>query len=740
MGLEERRTELSGTSEDAMCLRRSFCLPVLMPLLLLLLLLPSPLRPHPICEVSKVASHLEVNCDKSNLTALPPDLPKDMTILQLGENLLYTFSLASLVPFTRLTQLYLDKCELTKLQVDGTLPVLGTLDLSHNKLQSLPLLGKSLPALTILDVSFNQLTSLPLGALHGLGKLQELYLKGNELKTLPPGLLTPTPKLEKLSLANNHLTQLPAGLLDGLGNLDTLLLQENSLYTIPKGFFGSHLLPFAFLHGNPWLCNCEILYFRRWLQDNADNVYVWKQGVDVKAMTSNVASVQCDNSDKTPVYKYPGKGCPTLGDEDDPGLYDDYTDEDTEGDEVRATRTVVKFSTKAHTTPWGLFHSWSAASLDGQTPSSLHPTQESTKEQTTFPPRWTPDFTLHTGSATFSKPPKSTTELTPSLTTSEPTPSPTTPEPAPEPTPSPTTPEPTPSPTTQEPTPSLITPEPTPSQTTSEPTPSPTTQEPTPEPAPSLTTPEPAPSPTTPEPTPSQTTSEPSPSPTTLEPTPSPTTPEPTPTQTTPEPTPSPTTPELATSPTIPESATSLITPKSIIFLTTTKPVSLLESTKKNIPEFDQQPKLRGVLQGHFESYRNDPFLHPDFCCLLPLGFYVLGLLWLLFASVVLILMLTWVRHVKPQALDSGQGAPLATATQTTHLELQRVRQVTVPRAWLLFLRGSLPTFRSSLFLWVRPNGRVGPLVAGRRPSALSQGRGQDLLGTVSIRYSGHSL
>ncbi|EHH57613.1 hypothetical protein EGM_07292 [Macaca fascicularis] len=641
-----------------------------MPLLLLLLLLPSPLRPHPICEVSKVASHLEVNCDKSNLRALPPDLPKDMTILHLGENVLYTFSLASLVPFTRLTQLYLDKCELTKLQVDGTLPVLGTLDLSHNKLQSLPLLGQSLPALTILDVSFNQLTSLPLGALHGLGKLQELYLKGNELKTLPPGLLTPTPKLEKLSLANNHLTQLPAGLLDGLGNLDTLLLQENSLYTIPKGFFGFHLLPFAFLHGNPWLCNCEILYFRRWLQDNAENVYVWKQGVDVKAMTSNVASVQCDNSDKTPVYKYPGKGCPTLGDEDDPGLYDDYTDEDAEGDAVRATRTVVKFSTKAHTTPWGLFHSWSAASLDGQTPSSLHPTQESTKEQTTFPPRRTPDFTLHMGSATFSKTPKSTTELTPSPTTSEPTPSPTTPEPAPEPTPSPTTPEPTPSP--------------------------------------------PAPSPTTPEPTP--------------EPAPSPTTPEPTPT------------PELATSPTIPESTTSLITPKSIIFLTTTKPVSLLESTKKNIPEFDQQPKLRGVLQGHFESYRNDPFLHPDFCCLLPLGFYVLGLLWLLFASVVLILMLTWVRHVKPHALDSGQGAPLATATQTTHLELQRGRQVTVPRAWLLFLRGSLPTFRSSLFLWVRPNGRVGPLVAGRRPSALSQGRGQDLLGTVSIRYSGHSL
>ncbi|XP_055112467.2 platelet glycoprotein Ib alpha chain [Symphalangus syndactylus] len=662
-----------------------------MPLLLLLLLLPSPLHPHPICEVSKVASHLEVNCDKRNLTALPPDLPKDTTILHLGENLLYTFSLATLMPFTRLTQLYLDNCELTKLQVDGTLPALGTLDLSHNKLQRLPLLGQTLPALTILDVSFNRLTSLPLGALRGLGELQELYLKGNELKTLPPGLLTPTPKLEKLSLANNNLTELPAGLLNGLGNLDTLLLQENSLYTIPKGFFGSHLLPFAFLHGNPWLCNCEILYFRRWLQDNAENVYVWKQGVDVKAMTSNVASVQCDNSDKVPVYKYPGKGCPTLGDEGDTDLYDYYTEEDTEDDKVHATRTVVKFPTKAHTTPRGLFYSRSTASLDSQMPSSLHPTQGSTKEQPTFPARWIPDFTIHMESITFSKTPKSTTEPTPSPTTSEP--------PTPEPAPSPTTPQPTP-----EPAPSPTTPQPT-----SEPAPSPTTPQPTPEPAPSPTTPQPTP-----------------------EPAPSPTTPQPTP-----EPAPSPT---ISTSPTIPESATSLIAPKSIIFLTTSKPISLLESTKKTLPEFDQPPELRGVLQGHFESSRNDPFLHPDFCCLLPLGFYVLGLLWLLFASVVPILLLTWVGHVKPQALGSGQSAALATAMQTTHLELQRGRQVTVPRAWLLFLRGSLPTFRSSLFLWVRPNGHVGPLVAGRRPSALSEGRGQDLLGTVSIRYSGHSL
>ncbi|XP_035156940.2 platelet glycoprotein Ib alpha chain [Callithrix jacchus] len=692
------------------------CPQVPMPLLLLLLLLPSPLHPHPTCEVSKVASHLEVNCDKRNLRVLPPDLPKDATILHLSENLLYSFSMASLVPFTHLTQLYLDQCELTKLQVDGMLPLLGTLDLSHNKLQRLPFLGQALPALTILDVSFNQLTSLSPGAFHGLGHLQELYLKGNELKTLPAGLLMPTPKLEKLSLANNNLTELPPGLLNGLENLDTLLLQENLLRTIPKGFFGDHLLPFAFLHGNPWLCNCEILYFRRWLQDNAENVYVWKQGVDVKAMTSNVTSVQCDNSEKISIYKYPGKECPTLGDGDDKDLYDDYTEEDTENDKVRATRTVVKFPTKAHTTHRDLFYSWSTASLDSQM-TSLHPTQESTKKQTTYPPRWTLDFT------TFSKTPKSITEPTTSSTTPEPTTSPTTPEPitsptTPEPITSPTTPEPITSPTTPKPITSPTTPEPTSSPTTPEPTTSPTTLES----ATILITPEPTSSPTTPEPTTS------------------PTTPEPASSPTTPEPTTSPTTLESATILITPEPTSSPTTPKTIIFLTTTKPISLLESTKKTIPEFEKQPKVRGVAQGHFDSSRNDPFLHPDFCCLIPLGFYILGLLWLFLACVVLILLLTWVGHVKLQALDSSEGVALASATQTTHLELQKGRQVMVPRAWLLFLQGGLPTFRSSLFLWVRPNGRMGPLVVGRRPSALSQGRGQDLLGTVNIRYSGHSL
>ncbi|XP_062072719.1 platelet glycoprotein Ib alpha chain [Lepus europaeus] len=718
-------------------------------LLLLLLLLPCPSHPQNNCEVSEVASQVEVNCDQRKLKALPPGLPANMTILRLGENPLVTFSMDALVSFSRLVQLHLHQSELTSLQVKGTLPLLDQLILSHNKLKTLPPLGPALPVLTTLDVSYNQLDSLSAGALDGLGQLQELCLQGNKLKALPQGLLASTRQLQKLNLAENQLKDLPPGLLDGLESLSTLYLYRNWLHTIPNGFFGDLPLPYVFLHDNPWMCNCEILYLRHWLEESG-NVYLWKAGVGVEGMTRDLNSVRCGNLHDTPVYAYPGKGCTPITVADD---YDDFYPEEKKsaGDTLPAMRVVTKFSTdttEAHTDQGVLLHSQSPAAMWGQM-SALPPTQASTKKQVTFTVRRIFHSTTAPGTeepTPFSTVPTSMADPTRALTIPKPTSAPTTPEPTtapktPEPTSAPTTPEPTTAPNTPEPTTAPKTPEPTSAPTTPEPTTAPKTPEPTsapttPEPTLAPNTPEPTSAPTTPEPTTAPKTPEPTSAPNTPEPTSPPTTPEPTTAPKTPEPTSASTSPGPTSPPTTPEPTSASTTPEP----TTLEPTTVLMASLPTGLEFSAFPVVREVSEGNFESSRSDPFLNSDFCCLLSLGFYILGLLWLLLASLVLILLLTWVWHGKPQALDAGQAAAPATATQVTHLELQRGRQVTVPRAWLLFLQGSLPTFRSSLFLWIRPNGRVGPLVAGRRPSARSQGRGEDLLGTVGIRYAGHSL
>ncbi|XP_052612976.1 platelet glycoprotein Ib alpha chain-like [Peromyscus californicus insignis] len=720
-----------------------------MALLILLFLLPSPSHFHPTCEVSKATSLLEVNCEDQGLTALPADLPADTGILRMGKNKLGAFSTASLAHFTHITQLDLDECELTSLQTNEELSKLDNLKLSHNNLRSLPSLGRALPALTVLDVSFNQLESLSPGVLEGLSQLQELYLQNNNLRSLSPGLFLFTTKLNKLNLANNKLRELPPGLLDGLEDLDTLYLQGNWLRTIPKGFFGTLLLPFVFLHGNTWYCDCDILYFRNWLQKNSNNVYLWKKGVDVKAMTPNVASVRCANLGSAPVYSYAGKGCPISGDRDIE--YDDYDN----FSDVPATRAEVKFSTntKAHTTHRGVLLG-SPTSPDSQMP-SWPPTHKPTNKQYTTTHIQIPGFTtlpqtMKSNVHSYSLKPKTipiitavTLEPASTLTSSEPSTTPmltastlTIPEPT---TSTLATPEPSTNPvhttstlappelsTTPIPTTStLATPEPT---TSTLATPEPTTS--------SLATPEAS---STPEPTTSTiTTPEASSTPELT--TSTITTPEPrSTTPTTQEPTNIPTTPVSTITPVFTTTWASTTNETISEPFFTTELTLLLESITM-FPELNSFLTVQEMAQGNSDTFKSNPFFNSEFCCLLPLGFYILALLWLLFASVVLILLLIWIWHIKPHTLDLGLSAALATSTHTTSLEVQRGRQVTVPRAWLLFLQGSLPTFRSSLFLWVRPNGHVGPLVAGRRPSALSQGRGQDLLGTVGIRYSGHSL
>ncbi|KAJ1071430.1 hypothetical protein K5549_001722 [Capra hircus] len=404
-----------------------------MSLLLLLFLLPSPSHPIPICEVGNKDSQVEVNCENKGLKAPPPNLQADTAILHLGENPLGTFSMASVVNLPHLTELFLGKSQLTSLQADAKLPRLEVLNLVHNKLRSLPELGQALPALSILDVSFNKLTSLPPNALRGLSHLHELYLRGNQLRTLPPELLVPTPRLRKLNLAENDLQELPSELLKGLEELDTLYLQKNRLRTIPTGFFGMLLLPYAFFHNNSWSCDCGILYFSRWLQDNPSNVYVWEEDVDIKAMTPDVKSVQCVDMNGTYVYKFSGDGCNIPGDRDNLD-YDEYDEEQ----EVHVVNTVS--SPSSHTMHWDLLYLALTASPGSQV-SSLPPV----KKLTTIP--------ITIDSITSPKTLKPTTEPPTTPTTPEST-TPTTPEPT-----IPTTPEPT-TPTTPEPT-TRTTPEPT---------------------------------------------------------------------------------------------------------------------------------------------------------------------------------------------------------------------------------------------------------------------------------------
>ncbi|XP_068919301.1 platelet glycoprotein Ib alpha chain [Petaurus breviceps papuanus] len=725
--------------------------PNLLLVLLFFFLLLGPSHSQAPCETHKVeANKLETNCESLGLKSVPSKLPPDTTTLLLQDNGLKSFSTSSLSLLTQLTELSLAKNNMNVLVADGKLPLLSQLDLSYNDLKTLPQLGHSLPSLTLLDLSRNALESLSPEVLTGLGSLENLYLQGNKLRSLPQNFLRATPKLQKLNLANNYLQQLSADLLVGLENLNTLFLQNNHLSVLPLGFFGDHLLPYVFLHSNPWNCNCELRYLRHWLQENQGNVYLWKEGVDVKVMTPDVKSVQCETPFRTPVYTF-SANCPIIGDYD----YDSY-----DGYDGLTVRGVLKSETTTSPTTISLEHSTALSSSKmTMTELTISPitseknilpnTRISTTllnntETTSFPTPKLTTFLIYSEATTLQITPKPTAFSENLETTRFST--------SPEATTFPVTLEKTTFPNTERSTIFLNKPEttvfPTMPELTRFPISETTTLQITPEnttfpttqgSAIFLSSPETSVFPTmseltkfliSSEATTLQVTQEPPTFSENLETTRFPTFPGATTFPETSEKTMLQTTPELVTLPNTYSTAHTSSIPDTFPSLSST-----LTFPKSNI-----LPPNEAVALGSLGDPSDSSSPLSISCCLLSLKFYIFGIAWVLVSSIVLILFLALAQP--PPYLPSSHACmeDIPKPQATVHLEFLKGKEVIFPRACLLFLEGSIPSFRTRLFLWVWSNGRVGPLTLKRKPSARSLGRGEDLLGSVNIRYSGHSL
>ena len=109
----------------------------------------------------------------------------------------------------------------------GALPLLMSLRLDGNRIQSLPAVLGPHPALLELRLSGNGLAELPAAALRGLGGLEWLDLSDNALAALPAATFDGLAALKSLRLDGNALAELPAGLFSGLARLEELQLAGN---------------------------------------------------------------------------------------------------------------------------------------------------------------------------------------------------------------------------------------------------------------------------------------------------------------------------------------------------------------------------------------------------------------------------------------------------------------------------------------------------------------------------------
>jgi len=108
---------------------------------------------------------------------------------------------------------------------------LRTVNLSDNKLPTLPAYIGSFKQLKILDISNNQISSLPTE--FGLMQKLESFLASNNRLTSLPASFSQLSTLKEVSLASNQLKIFPVQLC-GLKNLNVLDLSHNRLTEVPQ--------------------------------------------------------------------------------------------------------------------------------------------------------------------------------------------------------------------------------------------------------------------------------------------------------------------------------------------------------------------------------------------------------------------------------------------------------------------------------------------------------------------------
>ncbi|XP_035689000.1 leucine-rich repeat-containing protein 15-like [Branchiostoma floridae] len=161
-----------------------------------------------------------VRCNGANITAIPRDIPKNTTMLDIS--------------FTPITMLrkgdFVDMPKLKQLNVwwnlNLTMVELGTFD--------------NLPTITSLGLFNNSFTKLPTGLFDSLKNLKTFDAHNSKLEMIQHGLFTDHPTLQEIRLFFNNIAELESAAFGGLPHLTSLYLSSNSLTSLnPSVFKGS---------------------------------------------------------------------------------------------------------------------------------------------------------------------------------------------------------------------------------------------------------------------------------------------------------------------------------------------------------------------------------------------------------------------------------------------------------------------------------------------------------------------
>lgn len=212
------------------------------------------------CSIKLSTKGVLVNCTAQNLSNVPGIFPTNTEELYLDHNDIKNFDSDSLPILPKLQRLIISHNPLTTVfmdaEVNGRMPKVETLDLTHNELPQVPL---NLPkSLRVLHLSYNRIQDIRGSSFSTLRKLRELYLDHNHIRKITERTFhgdseddITLPNLDKLSLKKNRIQFIAPKAFENLISLTALNLARNKLSSLEvKAFYRLLDLEHLDLHGN----------------------------------------------------------------------------------------------------------------------------------------------------------------------------------------------------------------------------------------------------------------------------------------------------------------------------------------------------------------------------------------------------------------------------------------------------------------------------------------------------------